>query len=433
MRAATALRLLTCGALAGGALLATVCCASEVAGPKHLGVASCAYSNCHGNLTPQTTRNVAQNEYRTWLQEDRHSQAYRGLEGPAGQAIAAKLGLSSAATAKICLDCHADNVPAALQGPRFLLSDGVGCEACHGGAEKWIVTHAQQGSTHAQNVASGMSPTESPARRAQVCLQCHLGTQERFATHQLMGAGHPRLRFELDTFTANQPPHFIVDADYIKRKGKIEDANLWVAGELEGALRFMTLEQSPFFHAEGLFPELAFYDCYACHHALDVPRWSAERAGPGIRPGTLRVQKQQLVMLEALAEVVGPRAAVSELAEATAALTQASQRDFAAGKAAAGKLAQWLDARQAWVQRRYSRAETASLRKTLLRYAGADKASDFLTAEQVVLSVEALSYGLGDHDRHRGALDSLYDTVKSNASFNPGRFAEVSRSVQGQF
>jgi hypothetical protein len=433
MRTATVLRFLAPAILGTGAVLAAAAHASEAA-YKHLGAASCAASVCHGKLTPQTGRDVSLNEYRVWLLEDRHSQAYRGLDAPAGRAIAQKLGLASAQTAKICLDCHADNVSAALRGPKFQLSDGVGCEACHGGAEKWIESHAQQGTTHAMNVANGMSPTEQPGRRAAVCLQCHLGTQDRFATHQIMGAGHPRLRFELDTFTANQPAHFVVDADYVKRKGRIEDVNLWVSGELEGALRLVTLEQSsPYFHQEGLMPEFAFYDCYSCHHTIDSPRWSSARAGPGIKPGTLRVQKAQLIMLQALAEVVGPPAAVSELSAATAALSQASQRDIGEARAAAGKLADWLRAHQGWVQRSFSRAETASLRKMLLRYAGNDKASDFLTAEQVVLGVESLSYGLGDHEKRKSAIDALYDTVKSNASFNPQRFAEVSRSVEGQF
>jgi hypothetical protein len=138
-------------------------------------------------------------------------------------------------------------------------------------------------------------------------------------------------------------------------------------------------------------------------------------------------------MLQALAEVAGSAAAAGELATATAALAQASQRDVAQAKTAAGKLAEWLRAHQVWETRKYSSAETAALRKALLRYGAADKASDFLTAEQVVLGVESLSYGLGDHDRHKAGLDSLYDAVKSNVTFNPGKFAEVCRSLQGQF
>ncbi len=73
-----------------------------------------------------------------------------------------------------------------------------------------------------------MYPTEQPAARAALCVSCHLGADDRFATHEIMGAGHPRLSFELDAFSTNQPAHYIVDADYVRRKGAIEGFNLWL-------------------------------------------------------------------------------------------------------------------------------------------------------------------------------------------------------------
>jgi hypothetical protein len=398
---------------------------------KHMGVASCAASVCHGKLAAQTDRNVQLNEYRTWSQDDRHSQAYRTLESAQSKAIAQKLGLPSAKTAQICLDCHADN--AAARGPKFLVSDGVGCEACHGGAEKWIESHAEKTATHQRNLSLGMYPTESPVARARLCLTCHMGTADKVATHNIMGAGHPRLSFELDAFTNNQPAHYKVDEDYIRRKGKIEGMNLWVTGQVEGARRFLTLLQSRRFQPGGLFPELAFYDCYGCHHSIDSLRWSSERAGPGVRPGTLRLQNYHLVMLQAVTESAGATATLTSLLSAGADLTRAGQTDAAAVNAAAAKLLEWLRGYEPTAQRAYSRAEIAAVRKTLLRYAATEKASDFGAAEQVVLGVESLSYTLGDREQHKAAIDSLYDTVKSSAAFNPQRFAQTARAIQGQF
>ena len=283
-----------------------------VADYKHLGVATCATSVCHGKLAPQPGKNVALNEYRTWTQEDRHAQAYRTLELAESKRIAANLGLPSATTAKICLDCHADNVPSDKRGPKFQLSDGIGCEACHGGSEKWIESHAAESATHKDNVARGMYPTEQPLKRAQLCLGCHLGTKDRFATHAIMGAGHPRLSFELEAYTTNQPAHYIVDADYDQRKGRIEGMNLWLTGQIESARRMLTLLQTNMFHGGGMFPELAFYDCHSCHHPMDKIRWNAQRAGAGIKPGTLRLQTQNLIVLQAVTETFEP-AALPEL------------------------------------------------------------------------------------------------------------------------
>jgi hypothetical protein len=405
---------------------------ADIAEYKHLGVATCASSTCHGKTAPQTNKNVMLNEYRTWVQDDLHSQAYRVLEAPASKAMAAKLGIANAATAKICLDCHADNVAAAKRGPKFQLSDGVACEACHGGAEKWLESHAATGATHKANLAAGMYPTESPLERAQLCLSCHLGTRDRLATHAIMGAGHPRLSFELEAFTANQPAHYAVDADYEQRKGKIEGVNLWLTGQFESARRWVELLQTDIAHPQGMFPELAFYDCHSCHHPMDKKRWTPQRAGSGIPPGSLRLQTYNFMTLQVVAEAIAP-ADLGSLAAARTALVKAGQTNPAAVKQAAKQLQDWLAARVAWEKRQFTRADTAKIRKTLVDYAAADRASDFGAAEQIVLGVESLSYALGDRDKLKAPLDALYRSVKSDTDFDPGRFAETAKSVQRQF
>jgi hypothetical protein len=398
-----------------------------------MGVATCASSTCHGKAAPQPNKNVALNEYRTWIQDDRHAQAYKVLESAASKSIAAKLGLPNAASAKICLDCHADNVPALKRGPKFQISDGIGCEACHGGAEKWLESHAAAGATHKANLAAGMYATEAPADRAKVCLGCHLGTQDRFATHAIMGAGHPRLSFELEAFTANQPAHYTVDADYVQRKGKIEGMNLWLTGQFEHARRWASLLQSNLAHPPGMFPELAFYDCHSCHHRLDQTRWTQQRAGAGIGPGTLRLQTYSLLTLQAVAESAANGADANALSATRLALIRAGQTDANAVKAAAKQLQDWLNARDSWVQKQYSRADVTGIRRRLVDFAAADRASDFGAAEQIVLGVESLSYALGDRDRLKAPLDALYRAVKSDTDFDPARFAEAARSVQRQF
>ena len=133
----------------------------------HEGVASCATSVCHGKVSADPASNVWLNEYRIWLRQDYHSRAYRTLQTAQSQAIAAKLGLPSAQGAKICLDCHADNVPAEARGRRFQISDGVGCEACHGGGGRWLESHAESTTSHADNLAA--VPFLPPGHEGQVC------------------------------------------------------------------------------------------------------------------------------------------------------------------------------------------------------------------------------------------------------------------------
>ena len=173
-------------------------------------------------------------------------------------------------------------------------------------------------------------------------LGCHLGTKDRFATHAIMGAGHPRLSFELEAYTTNQPAHYVVDADYEQRKGKIEGMNLWLTGQIENARRMLTLLQTDMFHSGGMLPELAFYDCHSCHHPMDKIRWNAQRAGAGIKPGTLRLQTQNLIVLQAVTETFEP-AALTELVGLTNGLIRAGQRDRATVTSAAKALQDWVD------------------------------------------------------------------------------------------
>ena len=139
----------------------------QFATDKHMGVATCAASQCHGSAVPQDGSNVLQNEYVTWTQNDPHANAYQTLTSDQSKAMAARLGLRSATAAKICLDCHADNAPLAKRGERFQVSDGVGCEGCHGGAERWLSTHYNVPTvSHADNVTVGLHPTDRVADRA---------------------------------------------------------------------------------------------------------------------------------------------------------------------------------------------------------------------------------------------------------------------------
>ena len=420
--------LLTAGAAWGGDAV------ERIARNVHNGVASCATSVCHGKLKIQKDKSVWLNEYRVWTAEDRHSQAYRTLGNADSKRIAAKLGLKSARTAKICLDCHADNVPKKKRGRKFQLSDGVGCEACHGGSEKWIKSHAEKNASHQKNVSLGLYPTEKIDERADLCLSCHLGTKDRFATHVIMGAGHPRLGYELETFTANQPAHYTVDDDYIERKGKPNAYSAWLLGQVAAAERYVSLLQLRLARPGKLFPELALYDCHGCHHPMDDIRWTARRSGGAVKPGTLRLQRHYFVGIEAATGVLGSSKAVEQLRQLVNALLVAGQQSPRATSEAAGTLARWLAEKRAqWRRKPPDRDKVKKIRRRLLDLAAADRASDYSSAEQVFLSVEALSYVVGDADKREAALDRLFKTVEDDRKFRPGDFVATAKAIRSAF
>jgi len=371
------------------------------------------------------------NEYRIWTANDPHARAYRTLQNEDSKAMARKLGLASATTAKICLDCHADNIAEDKRGPKFQITDGVGCEACHGGSELWIESHAEPGATHADNLAKGMYPTEEPLARAGICLSCHMGTRDQFATHRIMGAGHPRLAFELEAFTANQPAHYEVDEDYIARKRDISGFTLWLTGQLESAERFLELIGSELFEPPGLLPELSFYDCHSCHHPMDDVRWTQAQAGPGVEPGSLRLQDQHLRVLKVVASVLDPDRA-STLAAMSAELVRAGQTGTLQTRQVAARLLEWVaDAQNQWTQAGYGREQARAVRAALVAEAARGRMADYSDAEQVFFAAESLSVYLGDADARSGELDVLFDAVASDEDYDPEVFRRAAGRVEG--
>ena len=398
----------------------------------HLGPATCATSVCHGKVSPDETSNVLLNEYRTWSNDDYHSRAYTVLRSDESRLMAERLGLGNATTAKVCLDCHADNIPAERRGEKFQISDGVGCEACHGGAERWIESHAEEGATHADNLARGMYPTEQPEARARLCLSCHVGTETKFADHDIMAAGHPRMSFELETFTVNQPAHYVIDDDYVERKGEIGSVNMWATGMVMKAERQLDLLRSDRFTGHGLFPELAFFDCHACHHPMDELRMHSTPVTSGLPAGMVRLDDSSFQMLMAISAALDNPTG-DRLRDRTRGLHSATTRSREALRAAADALSGTVDeVRQLAADREYSETEMRAIRELLIERAGGGRYGDFTSAEQAFLAVETLSIVLGDVGSLGSALDAWFETLSDEHSFDPGRYATVARRVASE-
>ncbi|WP_294056365.1 multiheme c-type cytochrome [Sphingomonas sp.] len=257
-------------ALLAAAAVLTGATAAPPAGGTFEGVASCAGTTCHGRMEADGAV-VRQDELMRWQEPSSpggaHSRAYAVLSGRRAQQITATLGLGDAARAPACLGCHSTPVTGG-KGARYLTSDGVSCEACHGPASGWIASHYAVGASHAGNVANGMTPLDRPLVRAGVCLDCHYGSARagQFVTHRMMAAGHPRISFELDLFSTMQQ-HWDEDADYAGRKGRTDSVATWAAGQAMALNRAMTLFASNR-GTEGSFPEFTFFDCHSCHRRI---------------------------------------------------------------------------------------------------------------------------------------------------------------------
>lgn len=405
----------------------------------HLGVASCASATCHGATNPVPGGVVLQNEYVTWQTRDPHARAYATLLGEESQRIAHNLGLPDAHTADICLDCHADNVSADRRGPRFQLEDGVGCEACHGGAQRWIEVHAINDNkiSHRRNIELGLYPTADPVTRAELCLSCHLGDSTRFVSHRVMGAGHPRLSFELDTFTNIQPAHFAVDEDYRERKPLSTGVQTWAVGQALALVRTLDGVLDPQLGRAGLFPEPVFFDCHACHKPMSAGTWR-ERRSLGLGPGVIRFNDANLIMVRLIARGVDPSLA-RRLDEQGRALHRASVQganEWVAAARALRTTAQEAVTRFAATD--FTRAQVTALLEALVAEAGRGEFIDYVAAEQTTMAAGTLLDAMraagwispADYAAAAERMDELYAAVRNDERYRPSAHLAALRKVQ---
>lgn len=250
------------------------------------GTSSCSGRACHGGLGPAGAKDC---EYTTFmLAPDPHTRAFAVLGQERSRVMVKNLRqLKTVDEAKpqtdaLCLSCHGPATLAA--GPKAGADDGFGCEACHGASQKWLGPHtaraawAKLGPDKQREL--GFKPMNTWADRARVCTECHVGSGERQVDHDLYAAGHPRLKFEFDTYEANLPRHWQPERDQ-------DRGSAWAIGQVVAAQASLDLLA---YRAETKndrpWPEFAESDCYACHHDLKAKSWRQERGYSGI-PGTL--------------------------------------------------------------------------------------------------------------------------------------------------
>jgi len=411
----------------------------------HEGVASCSGSECHARQA-STGLVVRQNEIITWQSPSSaagsHSRAWQVLNGRRASQIAQKLGLESAARAPQCLGCHTDPVAAAQRGARFQISDGVGCEACHGGSGQWLSSHRAVGASHSNNVARGMIALDQPKQRASVCLGCHMGSQApgQFASHKIMAAGHPRLSFELDLFTDLQR-HHDVDSDYAARKYVAGGVKTWAVGQSMLVSRALGLYLSSTKTRGGSFPELSFMDCHACHRPIsDDPSLSpraVENSVRGTAIDTPSFNDQNMIMLSAAIRSAAPeysnrfeaqsRALHIAIASDQKSIVPAAERLLATTEAVTDALAGHV----------FGDKQALGIILDITDGAQSGRFTDYAGAAQAVMAIDTLLNAEAVKGRIdaqslkalRTQTDRAYQAVRDSQAFRPAEFRQALAQV----
>ncbi len=409
----------------------------------HQGVASCGGTTCHGRQEATGPR-VRQNEILTWQDPasltGAHSRAWKTLQQPRARAIGARLGIADVAASAECTACHGD--PAANRGAQWHQADGVGCEACHGGAGSaatgWLASHAAVAASHSDNVARGMLALDRASVRASVCLDCHFGSARpgQFVTHRIMAAGHPRIAFELDLFTSQQV-HHDEDSDYARRKAVPGGVKVWAVGQALAVSRALALYPA---RSGGSFPEFYFYDCRSCHRTFsDDPAVAlAARSNPGrpIPPGQPVWNDESLISLMAAAKVAAP-ALAGQLESQSRAFHTSLAGPRAGALQAGAALARTADQVAAAFERsRFDKAQTLAMLEAVLVGNG-DRYTDYQGGAQAVMAADTLIAALvsGHHidraaaDAIRPDLDRAYAAARDANHWQPVVFQAALASV----
>jgi len=407
----------------------------------HKGVGSCSGSTCHSR-NEATGIVVRQNEILTWRDKSAvsgaHARTYEILLSERAVNLVKRLGLGLAHEAPECLSCHTDNIEPSKRGHGFNIADGVSCESCHGGAEKWLAGHDNVGASHKTNVARGLLPLEDAQTRANVCLACHMGSEGKgqFVTHRMMAAGHPRMSFELDLFTALQR-HHNEDVDYENRKTVQTGARIWAIGQAMILKRQLSLYQNPSLNHDGVFPELVFFDCLACHRTVtDDPNWRPSvRLNPG-RPegrGKAIFNDSSMIMLLATARHIAPDLA-PELDIKIRTYHAALDDDGTRQSRAAKELSHMADQLIARInQTDFTKEQTLDILDIIVTDTLTRRYTDYVAAEQAIMAIDTLLSSMiaakqvarADVTDMRKEINIAYDAVETPNNYNQDQLTKA--------
>lgn len=381
-----------------------------------------------------TQTRIWQNEYSTWVTQDKHSRAYTVLSGPVAARMAKLLGLPAANTAPKCLACHALDVPASERARTFDLSDGVSCESCHGPASAWLGPHTMVGWTHAQSVKLGMYDARNLVLRTERCLECHLGTKDKFVDHEMLAAGHPDLYFELDSFEATMPRHWKQPLG----EQPWRDVRDWGTGQ---AVQFgAEMNYLVDLTQRKAWPEYTQTDCFACHHSLvkTEDSWRQARGYAGRRPGNPSWNPSRYIVFRQLALTVDPALAAKLDTSVAAVETEMSQLapDRARVAASANQTANLLDDLAQRINAMpYDQATTLKLMRDISGDADGISMAGERSAEQAAMALNSLflaysrNVKMADEADVRAAIGGLYQQLQNPSAYNGFQFAAQMRKV----
>lgn len=401
---------------------------------QYTGPGSCSSSSCHGGVQPRTETTVLQNEYTTWVVQDKHTKAFAALTGDVGRRMGRILKLDTEKSSR-CLTCHALDLTEAQKASTFDRNDGVGCENCHGPSSNWLGPHTTRGWSYEKSVAQGMYDTRDLVKRSEKCLSCHLGNGEKYVDHEMIAAGHPDLYFEQASFEAVMPKHW---ADPSAKDPSLETKTMAVGQAVQLRENLLRISRN----TGKIWPEYAELDCFACHHSLVAAKdsWRQEHGYEGRRAGNPPWNPSRYAVFQLVAAEID-RASAQQL-DAEVKNVLALVGDITADKTQIAKAATSAAQVADDVAKRIAAAQMDTERTNrLLKAITADSERIAFqgerTAEQAAMAIDTLYIASsraagkdGNEGPVRVAINGMFQLLQNPSAYNPTSFARAMKGVE---
>ncbi|HYL71817.1 MAG TPA: hypothetical protein VEY89_11000, partial [Candidatus Dormibacteraeota bacterium] len=234
-------------------------------------------------------------------------------------------------------------------------------------------------------------------------------------------------------FLTLEPPHYQVDDGYRQRKPTYSHTQLWAYGQLAATLTELETLQGPRVDNSATFPELALFNCFACHmSSMHRTDWNRGMLSTAAQPGTVPVSDGHLSMAWIIARQLEPNAAPG-LLKSSQALIAASGSGREHIAASSRELAQQVrQLRERAAGHAWSRAEELQLLSVLLQTGVSGEFRDYTLAEQALMGIDGLLIELKLAEPHRARIDELYRLVQNDERYVPEQFVAALRQLQAE-
>jgi hypothetical protein len=134
------------------------------AGEKHMYIGAAKCKMCHKKAE-------AGEQYLIW-EKSAHAKAYEVLAGEKAMEVAKAKGIENPQEADECLKCHVTGhgAPAELLGTKYTVTEGVGCESCHGAGGDYYKKKTMVGVMTGEIEAASVGLTTPDEK---TCVKCH--------------------------------------------------------------------------------------------------------------------------------------------------------------------------------------------------------------------------------------------------------------------